>query len=529
MCGFRAWAQAPTGTLPLGDTREMLAPFRGQRASVVLWNVQTDHRVLSVHSGAYERMRLEARARVRETGVVLDHALSDIAPVAPRTAHGSHQDIVLASAPAAEVAAATAPLTEAGIRVEAMLTPAAALQSLARLRAAGLPSGTAGAGIEAWIALHEASTCIAALRGGQLIGAHDVAWGFLDELSDFQSQRDRYDVAVRLADEVAAFVAARHFGAPLTQVVVCGAMPELRSMSVQMMDRLDVEVEPLDSLFGIDERHLPVSEDVFHDAASGLRLAWAAAGNLHPALDLYRARKRRVTKLYLSRAAVFAGAAAGLSVGWTIAHALPAVTPPPRAVATAAEPRSPAPIVAARREQPAAPAERTTAPPLLARRTIAAPAGMLIATMIPTPLAATMEQPEESASAPAPAERRPWEAVPPLTAAVRMLPASVPVRPAVAPQVPPSASPDRPAARRLEPPRPAPAAQKTMSQEPVMPFEATLETILFGRDRSLAIVNGRIVQVGDVVDGAHIIEITPGAVMLRDSLGRLRRLSLGTR
>jgi hypothetical protein len=59
------------------------------------------------------------------------------------------------------------------------------------------------------------------------------------------------------------------------------------------------------------------------------------------------------------------------------------------------------------------------------------------------------------------------------------------------------------------------------------PFEAELGTILFGPDRKLAIINGRIVEAGDLVRGARIIEITPTGVMLRDEAGRLRRLSLG--
>jgi hypothetical protein len=59
-----------------------------------------------------------------------------------------------------------------------------------------------------------------------------------------------------------------------------------------------------------------------------------------------------------------------------------------------------------------------------------------------------------------------------------------------------------------------------------MPFDATLETILFSDDRKLAIIDGRIVGVGDEVRGARIVEIGASAVMLRDALGRLRRLTV---
>jgi hypothetical protein len=60
----------------------------------------------------------------------------------------------------------------------------------------------------------------------------------------------------------------------------------------------------------------------------------------------------------------------------------------------------------------------------------------------------------------------------------------------------------------------------------VLPFDAELATILYGPDRKLAMVDGRIVGVGDVVRGARVVEITPNAVMLRDPQGRLRRLVL---
>jgi hypothetical protein len=59
-----------------------------------------------------------------------------------------------------------------------------------------------------------------------------------------------------------------------------------------------------------------------------------------------------------------------------------------------------------------------------------------------------------------------------------------------------------------------------------IPFEGTLGTILYGADRKLAIVDGRIVQVGDEVRGARVVEITPNSVLFRDAQGRLRRLGL---
>ena len=50
--------------------------------------------------------------------------------------------------------------------------------------------------------------------------------------------------------------------------------------------------------------------------------------------------------------------------------------------------------------------------------------------------------------------------------------------------------------------------------------------VLQHADRKLAIIDGRIVQVGDDVRGARVVEITPNSVLFRDRDGRLRKLSL---
>jgi hypothetical protein len=62
-------------------------------------------------------------------------------------------------------------------------------------------------------------------------------------------------------------------------------------------------------------------------------------------------------------------------------------------------------------------------------------------------------------------------------------------------------------------------------EEQALPFEAVLTGILFSPDRQLAIIDGRVVGRGDDVRGAIVVDVTATAVLLRDSQGRLRRLS----
>jgi hypothetical protein len=78
---------------------------------------------------------------------------------------------------------------------------------------------------------------------------------------------------------------------------------------------------------------------------------------------------------------------------------------------------------------------------------------------------------------------------------------------------------------RSAPPQP-PALQLRPASDPV-PFDAALSSILFSSDRQLAIIDGHVVGRGDAVRDATVVEISAGVVLLRDSQGRLRRLSTG--
>jgi hypothetical protein len=54
-----------------------------------------------------------------------------------------------------------------------------------------------------------------------------------------------------------------------------------------------------------------------------------------------------------------------------------------------------------------------------------------------------------------------------------------------------------------------------------------LATILYAPDRKLAIIDGKIVGLGDDVRGARVVDITPNSVLLRDAQGRMRILAIG--
>ena len=103
-----------------------------------------------------------------------------------------------------------------------------------------------------------------------------------------------YEIATRLAGNLAEFVsAARLDSGGVSLISVCGPLPDLRSMAALLVDRLDIEVESLDTLFGIDPSRVPTGTDHLRDRIAELRLAWAAAGFCTPRHRRRPHRRRR--------------------------------------------------------------------------------------------------------------------------------------------------------------------------------------------------------------------------------------------
>jgi hypothetical protein len=473
------------------ETGRRLAALGRRPAAVVLWGVRSDHRQVVVANGSYERMRTEALGSARSAEVDTRRVLADIA-TAPTAIEGAdRQPVVLALASAEDVSAALQPFRDAGVRLQSVITPADALMGLARSRQGFAVPGA----IEAYVALDETATCVALVRDGSLLGARELPWGYADEpggpAASPAAETKRGDLAARLVDELTEFLTTVGAGgSAVAQVSVCGGLPDLRTMTVALMERLDVEVEALDSLFGIDAEHVPEPADEFRERAPTLRLAWAAAADWRGPINLMRHSRRRNQRVVLARAAVVAGVAAGLGAGLAI--------------------------------QQSAWWEATT--PQVARRdTAAAP----VATS-PAPVRGTATSPPAPPTVPGPPARPAVQVRPAPAAAPPAIASSLPSDTRASARPPPVA----PSAARGTPPPPGPVAaaraqQARRVEESPAPFAAVLGIILYSPDRRLAIVNGRVVGLGDAVNGARIVDITSGAVLLRDEQGRLRHLTLG--
>jgi hypothetical protein len=481
-------------------TQAHFESLRGRTVEVVVWGAESVHRQVMVTDGSYEAMRVEGVAALAGAGLRIPGAWSDIAPAPGGTGRPVRRPVVVALASGPVLSSVLQPLFAAGIRVRTVMTPAVALGSLARLRRSASASTTG-----AYVAVEEDASCVALVRDGALVAARDLSWGYVVERDGIREHRTREDVATRLGDELREFVAdVGGSTSAVAQVTVCGSLPELCGMTLQLAERLDVEVEALDSLFGIDEATLSESIREFRERGAELRLAWAAAADRPPAHNLLRARRRAASHMILARAAVLAGMAAGLGVGVDVEG-----SPWWRAVEPVLMARANAPRagtvggVHRPRQQTSA---RSTQPDV--RR-------------------------DEAALASAVDERRHVLPPPP----VALLPAREP-EPDVEPPATRGTLPARPAPQALIA-SPAPRALSASHGAPVRraalrapdssaPFDAALGSILYAPDRRLAIIDGRIVSAGDEVRGARVVDIAPGVVLLRDAQGQLRRLALGT-
>jgi len=399
------------------------------------------------------------------------------------------------------VAAALRMFTSAGVKVRSIVTPALALMSLARMRRRLTPPGSA----EVYVALEEAGTAVALIRDGGLMAARELGWGYRSAAGI----RTREDAARRLGDAIEGFLSDCGVRPDMvSQVCICGGMPELRNMTLSLMEHLDVEVEPLDLLFGIDADHLPEPRDSFRERVADLRLAWAVAADWNAPIDFLRERRRRMVKTALTRAAVVGGVAAGVTIAWRLQRS-ELFQPSAR---VAAVPTRAVTVEPPRRSEQVTARSETTAPPIPSpARPSTPPVDQRPVQQPSAPAVALTPVPPRTSSAPHRVEAAPS---PPLRLS------SIQERPA--PLADSNRQPSATVAATVLPP----ASRRPVIDNVPLPFDASLATILYGADRKLAIVDGRIVQIGDDVRGARVIDIMPDAVLFRDVQGRLRKLTL---
>jgi hypothetical protein len=393
------------------------------------------------------------------------------------------------------------PLTSAGFRVERVVSPCNALAALARLKT------SRGEGSTCWIAINRGGVAIVVVRPGKQLYAHSFAWDSSVGSSGSQARLlQRYSLVSFLSPEIRrAMAEARKFGTPVDAVVTCGNLPDLRSLTMPLIEELDVEVETLDSLEGLTVK--PQVAEKLSEMAPAIRIACAAA--IARGSRPWDPSKKRTSSQAIAgylRAAALAAAVLGIGYLW---YARPKPAPPPPVIAARSTP-PPAAVPSASAAKPTPPPAVTVPQPSTSRieargstsakpgndprtsvtdpRTPAAKSTPPPATVLPpaaksTPPPVTVtKKPEAPAPKTVAPPAIPWKpAVPPPPAKPPAKPANDPRTPVLDPRKPAATPAVGVAAKKPEPKPPAVSAtakkpesnQKTPASIPAKPAPLT--------------------------------------------------------
>ena len=165
------------------------------------------------------------------------------------------------------------PLTAAGFRVEAILTPAEALARLAATR----PRDNGNA--VAWVSINMHGAALAIVRAGEVLYSRTLTWKYNQNAKPGREQLlQRYVLVMHLAPELEHGIGLvrSNYGLKVETVVTCGNLPDLRSLTMPLIEELDLEVETLDSTDGVLAKGA-VAPEKLSETASTIRLATAAA------------------------------------------------------------------------------------------------------------------------------------------------------------------------------------------------------------------------------------------------------------
>jgi len=282
-----------------------------RRAWVNLWDVRSSHQYLLLPSAP--EAELEWRARRHGASVLgmreLDVTLAtSFGGTRGEPGHHLKREVSFFAARSEDIRARLRPFVEAGFVIEGVTTPCGALWSQARLRRASLPGE-----VHAHVALGVSQSALGIFCDGALLYARDLDWGYAAPSLGTPVAHDRELLADRLSAELrrSFLYLKQYWEQDVSQVLLCGDMPEIRSLTAPLIDRLNIEVETLDTLDGIDTETLP---EGFAERAPMLRLASSIAAAPPPVNLLpVEVTASRTTKT--GQRIVAAGTAAAVALG----------------------------------------------------------------------------------------------------------------------------------------------------------------------------------------------------------------------
>jgi hypothetical protein len=283
-----------------------------RHAWVTLWDVRSTHQYVRLPAERVKNGdRLARQQGASVFGLDAGDIIAAVAEAEPPVDATQKRELSLFAAASEDIYAQLRPVQDAGFIVDGVCTPCGALWAQARLRRAAVPGA-----VHAYVALGARVSALIIVSNGFLLYAKEMHWGFAESPVSVAIVGGREDLADRLGSELKrSFLYLKQFWEEnVSQVLLCGDMPEIRSLTAPLIERLNIEVETLDSLDGIDTAELPEPADQFTEQVASLRLAAAIAAepppvNLLP-MDITSARASRTGRYVFA-----AGAAAAVALG----------------------------------------------------------------------------------------------------------------------------------------------------------------------------------------------------------------------
>jgi hypothetical protein len=197
-----------------------------------------------------------------------------------------------------------------------------------------------------WLALNRHRAAIAIVDSGRLLYSREFDWHYRLATTAREELLQRYSLVAHLAPEIRHgldVVGAEHGAAP-GGIVTCGDLPELRSLTMPLIEELDIEVETLDTLEDLD-LNPSADREILTERAPALYLA-VAAGVKDPRAQVEPLRR------WLAAAGAVAVGALLLTGGWLTVRSVRHRTPKPAGIAAVPAP-APQPQAPAVRPSPA--------------------------------------------------------------------------------------------------------------------------------------------------------------------------------
>jgi len=260
-----------------------------RRARVIIWGLQSTHLGLLLPPAATGDLLSLARREISvaaagQSSPASASACTSDGVVVGEIREGGKREVGYVSASPDQVRARLQPLRDAGFDVEAAVTPALAHSVLVRRRWATAPDQ-----VTAVVAVNARVTALTVLRGAVVLFSRELPWGSETEPSGpAGTALDSTAIAEKLASELKRSVVyiKQTRQIDVSHVLICGDMPGLRSLTGPLMHALNVEVETLDGLDGVDAAHLPEPVYQFRARVAGLRPALAVATEMALPVDL---------------------------------------------------------------------------------------------------------------------------------------------------------------------------------------------------------------------------------------------------